>query len=439
KYGSENRRVGNTILGTTAFHREAASYFQQHSGDVAERKITVINTQLLQQNLSHQQIIEGVSKCSSLSAPGCYAFVLVLQYKNFSENDKQRVKYVLNLFSKQAMKHTIVVTTDEETSEFMSPPYMITNNAIHNLIKECGGGSLQFNKGKPEWRSELFRRTEEIFKEEREEYPICDMYEDESDGSSEDEDLSRSGDSVRGDDEEKKDSDLKGSTKTASDEGVMITGKPKLNIVLCGNNPTLKSSVSKMFRGVTSKPQKVKRKVCQKREGMILGRQISLMELPALTRLSEEEVMHQTLRCVSRCDPGVHLFILVTPVSPLTIEDRAEMEKIKGTFCSQEHFMVLFTTKLTVDKSVSDFVESTESQRPVNLYGSWHSVMGLKDQRSSEQISDLFDRIESMKTEPYSLPMYLRAPEKRVRHELEKKLRVRDNEIKELQEKIKTM
>ncbi|XP_026119542.1 GTPase IMAP family member 5-like [Carassius auratus] len=65
--------------------------------------------------------------------------------------------------------------------------------------------------------------------------------------------------------------------------------------------------------------------------------------------------------------------------------------------------------------------------------------MGLKDQRSSQQISDLFDCIESMKTEPYSLQTYMRAPEKKVRHELEEKLRVRDNEIKELQMKIKTL
>ncbi|XP_050950110.1 uncharacterized protein LOC127153189 [Labeo rohita] len=64
--------------------------------------------------------------------------------------------------------------------------------------------------------------------------------------------------------------------------------------------------------------------------------------------------------------------------------------------------------------------------------------MGLKDQRNSEKISKLLDCIESM-TEPYSLQMYMRAPEKRVRRELEEKLRVRDNEIKELQKKIKTL
>ncbi|XP_016359637.1 putative leucine-rich repeat-containing protein DDB_G0290503 isoform X1 [Sinocyclocheilus anshuiensis] len=183
-----------------------------------------------------------------------------------------------------------------------------------------------------------------------------------------------------------------------------------------------------MFRGITSKSQKEMSKVCVKKEGKIHGRQISVIELPALTRLSEEEVMRETLHCLSLCDPGVHLFILVTPVCPLTNEDRAEMEKIKGILNSNEHFMLLFITEL--DQSVIDFV---------SLYGSWHSVMGSKDQRSSEKISDLFDRIDSMKIEPYSLQMHIRAPEKKVRHELEEQLRVRDNEVKELQQKIKTL
>ncbi|XP_050950793.1 GTPase IMAP family member 8 isoform X2 [Labeo rohita] len=216
------------------------------------------------------------------------------------------------------------------------------------------------------------------------------------------------------------------------------TGKAKLNIVLCGNDSTLNNSVSKMFRGKTSKPQKEMSKVCVKREGMIHGRQISVLELPALTRLSEEEVMRQTYRCLYLCDPGVHQFILVTPVTLLTNEDKAEMEKIKEIFNSLEHFMVLFITERTADKRVSDFVKSTESQRVVSLYGSLHTVMGLKDQRNSEKVSDLFDCIERMKIEPYSLQMYMRASEKRVRHELEEKLSVKDDEIKELQQKIKT-
>ncbi len=199
KKRSENSRVGNTTLGTEAFDREASSYSQQHSerisGVVEKRHITVINTpHLLQTNLSHQLIIQRVKECVSLSSPGPHVFALVLQNKDFNENDRHRVKYVLNLFSKQAMKHTIVLTTDEEPwgSIFAS-----RNNTINDLIKECGGGHLRFSTVNPGWRSELFRRTEEILKKECKEFLICNMYEDEGDGTSVDEDQSRSGASVR--------------------------------------------------------------------------------------------------------------------------------------------------------------------------------------------------------------------------------------------------
>ncbi len=217
KNGSENSRVGNTLLGTTVFHIEAASYSQQHSerisGEVEKRHITVINTShLLQTHLSEHQITQRVRECVSQSAPGPHVIVLVLQYKDFSDYDRNRVKYVLNLFSKQAMKHTIVLTTDEETRR-----YLLTsrNNNVHDLIKECGGGHLQFDTVNPGWHSELFRRIEKILKKDHEEFLICDMCEDE--GSSTDGDLSRSGASVRGAEKEKKDSDLNNSTKTERD------------------------------------------------------------------------------------------------------------------------------------------------------------------------------------------------------------------------------
>ncbi|XP_067272659.1 GTPase IMAP family member 7-like [Pseudorasbora parva] len=220
KNTSENSRVGNNILGTAAFDSEASSYSQQPvqkvSGEVEKRPITVINTpHLLQPNLTQHQITEGVSECLSLSAPGPHAIALVLQYNDFREENRQRVKTVLNLFSKKAIKHTIVLTTDEETrtSKWAS---MVMNNAIHNLIKECGGRHLQFDAISPGWRSEMFRRIEKMLKDENKEFLISNMYEDGGDGSSVDEDLSRSGGSVQEDDKEE-DSEVNDSAKTGSD------------------------------------------------------------------------------------------------------------------------------------------------------------------------------------------------------------------------------
>ncbi|XP_016112410.1 GTPase IMAP family member 2-like [Sinocyclocheilus grahami] len=221
KNESENNSVGKIILGTEAFDSGAASYShylsEKISGKVEKTHITVIKTYLLHPNFQQHQIIEAARECVSLSAPGPHVIALVLQYKDFSEEDTNRVKYVLNLFSKQAIKHTIVVTSDEEplTSKLASK---IWNNTVSNLIKECGG-HLKFDTINLRWRSELIRRIEEILKNEHAEFLICNKYEDGGDGASVDEDLSRSGASDRDDEKQKKDSDLKESTKTGRDGG----------------------------------------------------------------------------------------------------------------------------------------------------------------------------------------------------------------------------
>ncbi len=220
KNESENNEVGNIILGTTAFQSKAPSYSQHLSemisGTMEKKRITVINTHLLQPHRSQHQIIKGVKECVSLSAPGPHSIAVVLQYKDFTEEDMGRVNFVLSLFSKQAIKHAIVVTTDEDTitSKITSKIWI---NAIYNLIKECGGGHLKFDSRNSGWRSDILKRTEEILKKEHEEFLICNMYEDGDDGSSVDEDLSRSGGSVREDDKE--DENPVESTKTGRDGG----------------------------------------------------------------------------------------------------------------------------------------------------------------------------------------------------------------------------
>ncbi|XP_026109558.1 immune-associated nucleotide-binding protein 13-like [Carassius auratus] len=181
--------------------------------------------------------------------------------------------------------------------------------------------------------------------------------------------------------------------------------------------------------------------VCVMEEEKIHGRQISVVQLPALTCLSEEEVMRQTLNCVSLCDPGVHVFLLIVPDAPLTDEDKAEIEKIQRIFDSREHLMLLFTTDLTVGTLVTDLIKSRpESQRLISLYGGQYRVMGLKEPENSRQIPELLEYIENMKTEPYSLQMYVKAQENRIRHELEEKhkkeLKRMENENKELKQKI---
>ncbi len=98
-----------------------------------------------------------------------------------------------------------------------------------------------------------------------------------------------------------------------------------LNLVLCESDGALKSSVSGLILQQTDRRSDVE----------LHGHLISLVELPALIGLSEEEVMRQTLRCVSLCHPGVHAFLLIIPDAPLNNEDKAEIEEIQRIFSSR--------------------------------------------------------------------------------------------------------
>ncbi|XP_016330509.1 GTPase IMAP family member 8-like [Sinocyclocheilus anshuiensis] len=459
---SENSRVRNSILGIDVHESDAP--IKQHdvlkiSGTVKNRHVTVINTlHLLNPNLSDHQITQTVRECVNQSDPGPHVFIITLQYKDFTEEDLRRVKYVLERFSGEAIKRTIVLTTDEERDYSNMRP-MIKQTAIHQLIKECGGRHMEFEKKTPEWQSDILKRVDKILQENQEKCLTCEIFHD-AEGTSVDEEQ-RSHGLVRSEEKNKERSyyndDGKPKQSKRSEESLIdirdwirsnlpanFSGKQKLNLVLCGSDPTFKVSVSKLLRRKNITPhQRESSEECVKKEERTHGRLISLVELPALTRLSEKEVMHQTLCCVCLCDPGVHVFLLIVPAGPLTDEDKTELEKIQNNFYSREHFIVMFISEGTVKRPVTEFIKnSPESQRLISRCGGRYCVMGLKEHENSRQIPELLDYIENMKTEPYSPQIYVQAQENRARHQTEEKyeekLKKMEDEIIELKQKIQS-
>ncbi|KAI2645585.1 GTPase IMAP family member 4 [Labeo rohita] len=149
----------------------------------------------------------------------------------------------------------------------------------------------------------------------------------------------------------------------------------KLNLVVCGSDRTLKSSISERILQQTDRRSDVEHH----------GRQISLEELPALIRLSEEEVMRQTFRCVSLCHPGVHVFLLVIPNASLTNEDKAEIEEIQRIFSSRinKHIMIVINS----EHQTAELNEETQSV--IESFGGRHHFFGPK-----RQVSSLMENIE---------------------------------------------
>ncbi|XP_050957405.1 GTPase IMAP family member 2-like isoform X3 [Labeo rohita] len=156
---SENSDVGNFILGRAAFDSEAPpDVVERVSGRLKDRHVIIINSpQLLQTNISDHQITQTVRECVHLSDPGPHVFILVLQHKHFTEDDLRRVKHLLKEFSEDAIKRTIVITTDEQTHRAE------VNESIQQLTAECGGGHVHV-KDQTNICSQISERVTNILK-----------------------------------------------------------------------------------------------------------------------------------------------------------------------------------------------------------------------------------------------------------------------------------
>lgn len=148
KNKSANNRVRNFILGIdesgTASPPDVHQLIKSRS-QVKDRIITIISSpHLLQPDLSQRQVTQGVRECVCLSDPGPHAIILILQHHDdLSEDNIGRIKYVLKQFHEKAITHTIVLTIEELSSQLT-----LINNDVKQLINECGGGHVQFDKKK---------------------------------------------------------------------------------------------------------------------------------------------------------------------------------------------------------------------------------------------------------------------------------------------------
>ncbi|XP_054483494.1 LOW QUALITY PROTEIN: GTPase IMAP family member 8-like [Anoplopoma fimbria] len=291
---SERSSVGNFILGEAEFNtEEEPDHCLRVRGRMKEKEIVLINTpDLLLPNISEDKLREHVENCERLSDPGPHVFLLVLQPEDFTEELKEKLCRVLKLFSDQSFDHSLILisTSREESSAFMEKDQPLKDMIRMSRYRYLWQKNLE--------RPELLTRLGQTVKENNG-HLICDVFED---------------------------------------EGLIMTPKsdqmkPSLNLVLCGRTGSGKTSAAKAILGQTELHSVSNSSECVKHQGEVCGRWVSLVELPALYGKPQEAVMEESLRCISLCDPeGVHVFILVLPVGPLTDEDKGELQTIQNTF-----------------------------------------------------------------------------------------------------------
>ncbi|XP_059193420.1 uncharacterized protein LOC131974929 [Centropristis striata] len=331
KSDEKQTKLGNLIIGNQIFHCQRI----RHQSCVATcrewggKPLTVVKTPDMF-SLSEKDVRREVQDCVSLCPPGPNVLLLLVKPSDFTEENSQRVKFILSLFGEDAFKFSMVILTHE--SEMSS--------TVNELIQNCEGRNYSLSEDN---HRSLMERIEETANKKM----------------------------------------------TAA-----------LNVVVCGRREAGKTSAAKAILGQTEL-HSVSSSECVKHQGEVCGRWVSLVELPALNGKPQEEVMEESFRCISLCDPeGVHAFILVLPVGPLTDEDKGELETIQNTFSSRvnDFTMILFTVESDpTAPAVDNFLkENKDIQELRQSCGGRQFVLNIGDQ---QQIPELLAAAEKMRVE----------------------------------------
>ncbi|KAF3695311.1 GTPase IMAP family member 8 Immune-associated nucleotide-binding protein 9 [Channa argus] len=368
KSEDKKTKLGNFIIEDQVFHSSIIGQFTKPvkhcvaaCSEWRGKRLTVVKTPDMF-SLSELTLRQEVETCMNLCPPGPNVLLLLVKPSEFNKEDKEKLQFILSLFGQDAFKYSMIIITDKKKG---------ADSTVNQLLEECGGRNYNMSDSHHE---QLMEKIEYI---------------------------------VHGN---------KGKFLTFTEETLNTNPepiKPALNLVLYGKTEAVKTSAAKAILGQTELHSASNSSECVKNQGEVCGRWVSLVELPALYGKPQETVMEESFRCISLCDPeGVHAFILVLPVGPLTDEDKGELQTFQNTFSSRVND---FTTILfTVDSdptapAVVNFLQGNkEIQELCQSCGGRSVVLSIRDKQQVSKVLDTVEKIRLKGSRCFTKDMFTR-------------------------------